>query len=284
MSVLGKVFVVVNLILSMAFVGWAATMLGQADDWKAQHTELKKSTDEQIADLQKSVQDITAERNAHDRVKSEKEAENRQLTTQNEDLKQRVSGLESEKGRLESSVEEINVKIGQFRENQQQAQARITQLEGENDTMQQTANQARDDEANARQNAARLQEELNTANETITGLTVQLVDMQSNTEELENIIAAVNAVNPELIASLGTAAPKIDGKITGVRDEFGYVQISVGADDGVQAGFSFDVFRGRTYLARVQVRDVLPDVSWAKITMQADGEAIRVGDDATTRL
>ncbi|MEQ8762500.1 MAG: hypothetical protein RL885_01140 [Planctomycetota bacterium] len=284
MSVLGKVFVVVNLILAMLFVGWAATMLGKADQWKQDYQTLQEESTAQIDERDKRIQEITAERNEHDRVASETQARNRELTIQNEDLKQRTTQLESDKGRLEASVEDINVKLGQFRDNNQQAQARITQLEDENDQMQQTSNEARDAEANARQNAARLQEELNTANETIGGLNSQLTSLQEEKERLDNVIAAVNAVNPNLIASLGPAAPKIDGKVTGVRDEFGFVQLSVGSDDGVQPGFTFEIFRGRTYLAQVMVRDVQPDTAWAKITLKADGESVRVGDDATTQL
>jgi len=285
MSVVGKVFIVVNLLLAMLFVGWAATMLGLAHDWKGQYDTLKTETDKAQADLNKRIDDLTAQNSTLQKTKGETEDENRRLKDDKDALTQRNDKLAADNADLSKSVEGIRVQLDQFRENSKQMQDRIAQLEKDNDEKTQSFNQARDDQSAAEQNAARLEEQLATANETISGLKEQVTSMTAENERLTNIkVAYETTMGGADRIGIGEAAPRIDARITSVNDQYGYVMLNVGEDDKVKIGYKFDVYRGKDYLGEVEVRNVSADTSYAKITMKADNATFRVGDEASTRL
>ena len=39
MSAIGRIFIVLNLILAAAFLGWASNALGTVEDWKGKHAQ-----------------------------------------------------------------------------------------------------------------------------------------------------------------------------------------------------------------------------------------------------
>ena len=55
MSTLAKVFVVLNLLLAVAFLGAAAAFLGHSDNWKAKHDKLDLLSRAEIGSLTASV-------------------------------------------------------------------------------------------------------------------------------------------------------------------------------------------------------------------------------------
>lgn len=80
--------------------------------------------------------------------------------------------------------------------------------------------------------------------------------------------------------------PKIDGQVQAV-DDFAdppLVLLSVGGDDRVERGFQFSVYRESQFKGKVVVERVLRDSCGCRVLFVAEGQAIRVGDAATTRL
>ncbi|MCE9556479.1 MAG: hypothetical protein K8T91_24280, partial [Planctomycetes bacterium] len=61
--------------------------------------------------------------------------------------------------------------------------------------------------------------------------------------------------------------PPIDGVVTGVRvvDRDIYVQLSIGSDDGIMIGHPLELFRGSTYLGKVNVIRTEPDKSVGRV-------------------
>jgi hypothetical protein len=78
--------------------------------------------------------------------------------------------------------------------------------------------------------------------------------------------------------------PKLDGVVTMVRGS-DLVELSLGSDDGLRVGHRLDVFRsGGAYLGRVEVTDIDPDNSVAKILPDFRQGIIRKWDIVVTRL
>ncbi len=77
-------------------------------------------------------------------------------------------------------------------------------------------------------------------------------------------------------------APKIDAVVVAVRD--GIVVLSVGRDDNVKAGYEFTVYEGSRFIGKVKVENVLGDMSGARVLFTDQGETIRAGNQASTRL
>jgi hypothetical protein len=80
------------------------------------------------------------------------------------------------------------------------------------------------------------------------------------------------------------AAPQIDGVVQNVNHELNLVVLSVGGDDGVRRGTTFEIYDENSYKGRVVVDDVYPDNCAARILPEYQRGQISVMDKATTRL
>ena len=62
-----------------------------------------------------------------------------------------------------------------------------------------------------------------------------------------------------------------------------YVVINLGRKDGVQRGYSYDVYNGATYKGRIQVQTVNDSKSAATVSLAGTAQ-IAAGDRIVTRL
>jgi hypothetical protein len=76
----------------------------------------------------------------------------------------------------------------------------------------------------------------------------------------------------------------IHGKVVGVLESAGLVMLNVGEGDQVRAGDEFVIFRGSTYVARVRVVQVYPDMAGARILRNHLKSPIKRGDEAATKV
>lgn len=78
-------------------------------------------------------------------------------------------------------------------------------------------------------------------------------------------------------------APRVNGQVLAVASN-GMVEISLGRDDGLRAGFTLEVHRDGQYLGRVKVRRVEDDKSVAEILTSYQKGYIRAGDRIDSKL
>jgi hypothetical protein len=76
--------------------------------------------------------------------------------------------------------------------------------------------------------------------------------------------------------------PPIDARVLAHHPERNRVLLDKGARDGVELGFLFDVYSGKTYKGQVRVTEVDDSTAFAEIRTQKNPFA--PGDDATTQL
>ena len=78
-------------------------------------------------------------------------------------------------------------------------------------------------------------------------------------------------------------APRVRGVITslGKRD---LIELSIGADDGLQAGHTVELFRGHKYLGRARVVKTSPDKAVAEVLKEYQKARLQKGDLVATRL
>ena len=78
--------------------------------------------------------------------------------------------------------------------------------------------------------------------------------------------------------------PELDGVVTAVRDT-NLVEVSLGSDEGIQAGHKLDIYRqDGSYIGRVVVTDTVSDRSVARIVPEYRQGVIRIGDRVATQL
>lgn len=83
----------------------------------------------------------------------------------------------------------------------------------------------------------------------------------------------------------GPPVPAIDGHVVSVSPATSLsVMLSVGSDHMVEVGYRFSIYRGPEFVGKVVVERTLPGRSACRLLFVADGEAVRPGDSAATRL
>jgi hypothetical protein len=76
--------------------------------------------------------------------------------------------------------------------------------------------------------------------------------------------------------------PALDGDVIAVAE--GMIEVSLGADDGLQVGHTLEVYRSGEYLGRAVVRAVKPDHAIAELVKEFSRGIVQRGDKVTTKL
>jgi DNA gyrase/topoisomerase IV subunit A len=284
MSTIGKFFVVLNLALAALFVGVSASLIGESDSFRDKYeTEVQAKADLQ-ADLDKSVGDLTTER---DQAK----AESQRLLSDN-------SNLSAEKTALTESLESERQQNSDLRESLQGIEGKLSDLEGTNGQLAsdldgvrrqyETVREERDtaldarDAANSTANSAT--DAKNMAEGRSSDLALQLARSEERAAVAEAKLSTVVSLYKVDLQSIG-AQPQMEGSVLSVDTVEGttYVVINLGKHDSVQPGFTYDVYNGSTYKGQIYVQTVNESKSAATLEMAGNG-MIAAGDRVTTRL
>lgn len=283
MSPIGRIFLVLNLILSAAFLGWASNSLAQTENFKQKltqkETELadaKKASEAEIADLNTQLRSKTQE--ASDRLQERDGARD-----ESNRLQTSLGSEKSEKEKLFADVTRIQATLGDY-------QGTIDRLTSEKDQANQRREEAEEarDEAVAAQQAA--EQAQRNAEDVQKDLERQIADLETERKSLTDQVASLDTKLAMIVeqtgVSLSSLAPqeKVDGSVLAVDAKTGLVMLNVGSEQGVKRGYSFDVWSGNQYKGQVVVQNVQPNMSSATIKSPVQGTQIRQGDLASTRM
>lgn len=290
MSPIGRIFIVLNLILSAAFLGWASNALATVQDWKEKHTLLKEDTDAALDAKDAEIGELQVElRSTQDTARSRRE-ERDQLTVDRNNLQGRLDEGARENDQLRGDVTAIHETLGEYNDtNRQLSEEKDRAVQNAHDMQQQ-----RDDAVAAQVDAEQARRDAENAQR---GLERQIVDLEVETTQLGSevsrletrlqVLVEVTGVNYDTILT----QPKIDGAVLAVNQELGLVMLNVGSEysaDGearpVRRGYTFDVWSGSRYKGRVRVENVQPMMCSAVILRTVDEQTIQQGDRAGTRM
>lgn len=285
MSSIGKIFVVLNLVLAAAFVGWAANAVSTSGDWMKKYNDAvavagksKLDLDEELkkvrAELGLSKADLLTAMNAKEEAKRAAD----RLTTEKTELSVKNSNLDAAIVKIETTLGGISDARNKAEADSKKAMASASAAETARRTAelaQQTAEEA--------QAAAEAQ---------MRDTTNQVAGLEKEKTTLVNEMAKLQRSFDTVVAMTGTkiqdiqATPKIDGLVLGVETKVkpGLVAINKGEVDGVRRGQTFDIFSGSTYKGQIKIEFVHADMASGLITRPVDGQTMSQGDGATTRL
>jgi len=286
MSPIGRMFIVLNLVLAAAFLGWASNALSTVQDYKGQletekseHNDTAAAKDEEISKLRIKTQNLEGDSG---RFREERDLEKSQRERSEADLaaaKRANEMLSSSLSKIESNLGDYKQLIEQFssdKDNLAQLNAEATRAREDAVDAQQAAElQRRDAEAALRE----VRGQVDVLHATNTGLQSKL----KRQEVQIAILIEETGLDPTLMASI----PKIDASVLDVReviDDLKLVMLNRGSNDGVKRGFTFDIYRGQTYKGRAKVETVQADYCSALITTAVESKTITAGDRASTRL
>ena len=281
MSPIGRIFVVLNLILSAAFLGWAANALSTTNDWRKKYSDEQAARaadvakkDEELSRLGVELKGVTEQQRQFHSERDQKSAEADTLRRELEELTGRHDALAASLKKIESTLGDYNSTITQLGQQKDAAVEKAHESERERDG----AVAAKDSAELARRDA---EEARKTAETRIGDLEKERMALGEEISTLDTRIAMIVAATGFELGDV-EAAPKIDGFVFDVNRDLKLVVINKGAKDNVKVGYTFSIYRGSQYKGQVRINDVQNELSSGTIT--GEKSPITRGDSASTGI
>lgn len=282
MSSVGKIFVVVNLVLSLLVVGSLGALLQASKATADENVALQGQLNDAQADFELQLSDRVAELRS---VEHEKQ----RLEEDNQDLDVRATNAVSAAQKQEANNRELGNDLSKLTSNYSLLQGDLSardqanrDLQDRNDDL--TA-QAQDALGQARQ-AEQARRDAVDRSTTLSRQIAMLEDekseamMRAHDAEMLVEVAVDAGFNPSLILGM----PTIHAEVVDVDTEYRFVILNKGANDGVELGYTFEIYNTKDgYLGQVKVDQVHPNYVTATIEAERD-PGIQQFALASTRL
>ncbi|WP_237229139.1 hypothetical protein [Rubinisphaera sp. JC750] len=289
MSLIGKFFVVMQILLSVTFMGFAVAVFTYQTDWKAKadtEQQAKQQAQAEVQNLQTEfdkykTDTTTALQEAQDvaeRTEAANTALQRQLEDRNREYERIANDLQSQ-----TTLAEVT---------ENEASARVAEA-----MAQRTVNT----ELHAKLKEAK--DQLRNAEDEIHGLGVEkdnlIVRNRQLTEELGFLRKVVRNNNletdPRVYAAQNDPPPILEGMVINAAENakgsVDLVEISLGSDDGLVKGHKLFVFRSglqsdedAKYLGQIELVFVDSDHAVGTVIEKAKSGIIKKGDNVTSKL
>ena len=287
MSLVGKIFTVTILLMSLVVMSFAILVYETQKNWRDVVLNEKPSADKEIGLV-------------HQLSQAKKEGEN--LKRERQEAVEEATALKAEKRQALAKSEEEKVTLKEENERLQKAHKDL--VDGERKAaaaMLASQNSATE----ARKEAEALRADVRAANKTRDEQMSKVVSMTDELHQAVNELKRLKDLNTRLAADLGRAKrilddnslnldsgpsntpPRVEGLVLAMHGN-DLVEISIGSDDGLQKGHRLEVFRvdgvSNPYLGRIEIMRTEPDKSVAKIDPNYRKGAIQKGDRVASKL
>jgi predicted nucleic acid-binding Zn-ribbon protein len=278
MTLLGKIFTLLLLILSVGFFFFSLAV-------NAAHKNLR----DRVGTLQKEVSDRDK---TIDELKRAAETNKNQLNQ--EQVARRVSlaalqtQLETEREKNQQAntqLNDLNSKNTQATQSLAQTLSELKRITGENELLKTEIDKIITDRNAQRRSVIRLTDELNNLASKRTDLQIEIDNLRDQSTRYQ----AMAEVRGAALAAAGITDPEdvppsdLKGTVLAVGDDQS-VEVSVGRDDGLREGHTLDIYRNGSYLGRIQLRTVENDKSVGKIIPGFRKGYIQAGDKVAARV
>ena len=276
MNLLGKIFVVFIVLASFGLMLLSMMVYATHKNWQEEAKTVRSRLDQARSEneqLQSRYQSLES------RLKAEKEValqDVRKLESEREILANGNSTLQEELDGLRLQRRKATEMVAETQANNSGLMEEVSGLRKEIRDTQQARDEAFAITLNTTSELHGKQGELVSSLERQRQL-VQQVGIQ--TEKLRR-----NGIDPN--DSLDAVAPHVRGIVNATRRASGnqFIEISIGADDGLKPGHTIEVFRGERYLGRAEIMRTEPDRAVARILRRFQKGQIQEGDHVATKL
>jgi hypothetical protein len=274
MTLIGKIFTMLILVMSIVFMSFAVMVFATHKNWKQEALTLKQQ-----------VQDAYATNNA---LRGELESARLLLAEHQAARRQALAALQSQLtqsiGELSKTQEELTKLQTAHTEVVQKlavAQQSLEKFGQDNEALRTDIVTIQKDRDDKLARVASLSDQINQAQ-------VKLQQLEERRDQLISQVAfqklTLEQNGIDLNAPLPTSLERrVDGVITAVSDK-NLVEISIGMDDGIAVGNTLEVFRDNKYLGKVVVTKVTANRSVARIDPNFQQAPIRKGDRVASKI
>lgn len=293
MSLALRIFIVLTLVLTLAFMFIQMTLFATRENWKRRwDTETKALA----AELKQSTQLVTVE--SANRVRAEAQVAS---------LQTEITGYQAKIKELDNAITERSTEVQNLKRDLARATTDFNALKEDYQTQSNSL-------ALVRQRNSELTSIASVARAVAFNLNVKLAEVEDDLNNLQTehtrTLESLNAKGEELkqanafIAQVREKFPKVheavkDGKgtiqvlrgsVTAVQVVNGkqdFVMLSIGKEEGVEEGQEFIIYRDNKYICKVRVERVMNDMAPARVipsSWNTNNLQIEQGDQAANRL
>lgn len=281
MSPIGRIFVVLNLILSAAFFGWAYNALSTTDNYKQQLDEAKTAHTAELAKKDEEISKLTVDLNGATEQQRQFLSERDQKTAEADGLRRELDELKSRHDGLQASLKKIEATLGDYN-------STIAQLGQQKDAAVEKAHEAQRERDSAVSEKDAAEVARRDAEEAQKNAETRIADLERERGDLMEKISDLDTRMAKLVEMTGAdttgiiAPPKIEGYVLEVNRDLKLVVINKGAKDQVKPGYTFSIYRGSQYKGQVRINSVQDGL--ASGIIEAEKSPITKGDSAATTL
>ena len=282
MSTIGRIFIVLNVILAGVFVGFAATYLQQADDYRTKYSDEQQARQDDVARLSEQLkaesdraESLNAKLLQSQGNLKRQETRNAELGDENKRLDAQLSQLDAAMQSMKSSMRAVQSSIEQATTASQNALTQALAAQGERDEAVRAKDVAEADLADARNMIVALQE-------TVGNRDADLVAASDKISEQDIIISNIQRLYPGAnVPSL--AMPDLKGTVQHVSGRLVTVVVTDNpTSSDIKPGYRFAIAGGGSYKGEAFVKEVDGQTAFCTMTIQPDGTNVSVGDAAMT--
>jgi len=284
MNLVGKIFTVLILVMSLVFASFAVAVYATHKSWKKAVTNPNPLPGEQLGLREQLEQQKTR----REELEDQKLNLERELAAQESARIDAVKRLENEKTRLADELNRFKTEHDALVTAEREAvaamkgiQETLAKLRGDLDTANKQVDQSRQDRDAHFKEVVRLTDALHQAVNELKRLRARQVELA---EDLAKANEVLRHFGLDANVSISDIPPDVDGVVLAVpRTDL--VEISIGADDGLMKGHVLQVYRltgsGPTYVGRIEVVKTEPDRSACKVDPKWQQSHVQRGDRVT---
>jgi hypothetical protein len=274
MNLIGKIFTVLILVMSVMFMAFATMVFATHKNWKDQHAALqkthtalqaaKKDADELVMRLQNDL--------------AREQAARRQALAA---LQVRATRAEAALAAKQAELDTLAGAHSKAIEAAETAQARLTALEGETKKLRDDLRDAQKKRDQFFLTVVDLTDKLNQAEslrQTLDERNRQAVEEMAQMK----MVLDRNGLTPDA-TTVAHIPPKVEGVVLEIGDR-DLIEISLGSDDGLKVGHTLDVYHGSQYLGQIVIRKTNPDRAVGQVRREMQRGQIKRGDRVTTKF
>jgi hypothetical protein len=279
MTLVGKIFTVLILVMSVAFLMLAVTIFATHRNWR----NVVMGTEGQPG-LQSRANELSQ---VNEALRQEIERSSNRLAIEQAARRYALASLQT---KLEQAQQQVRQQEDQLAELQANHGTMVTTLETNEEnlraiteelvnlrTVLRDAQQARDDKFDE---VVVLTDQLNEITGTLRTLREREVQLLAQVGRQKLVLERHDLDEFTPVVDI---PPEVDGIVTAIGDK-DLIEISIGSDDGLREGHTLDVFRNNAYLGRIVIRRTEPDRAVAEILKAYRKGIIKRGDRVATKL
>jgi ribosomal protein S15P/S13E len=274
MNTLGRAFVILNLVMSIAFFTIALMVGASHENWKARALESKRLAEEQARLKIEAIKDQSEKAL---QVRAEQFMRAQQIAASNTQVQTLTERLNSMTEQLQTASQDKENYQNRLKESESRIAKQDVEIERLN-----TEN-------------SELLDRVVVAKNEVVSLTNQKYNLQNQMgllEEREAELARQNAVltkvtrahNIDPTAPIANIQPRLDGEVASVDRDMNLIVVTLGLDDGLREGHRLEIFRGGKYVGSALVMKSDPNRASARLIPESMQKLVQQGDNVTTKF